>query len=69
MDRDILDAEVKTRIPKAHKKRLQAIAIARHLKLADILREAIREKLSSDANAGKSKYSEEVDRERHCEES
>jgi len=59
MDGDILDAEVKTRIPKADKKRLQAIADARHLKLADILREAIREKLSSKANAGKTNHSEE----------
>lgn len=45
MKSEVLDAEVKTRIPKAHKHRLKAMAISRHLKLADILREAIREKI------------------------
>jgi hypothetical protein len=45
MDKEIMDSEVKTRIPIAYKKALITIAAARHLKLADILREAIREKI------------------------
>jgi hypothetical protein len=46
MKNELLDAEVKTRIPKAHKKLLRDLAFSRHLKVADILREAIREKLN-----------------------
>jgi hypothetical protein len=45
MDKEVMDSEIKTRIPIAYKKALAAIAAARHLKLADILREAIREKI------------------------
>ncbi len=45
MEQEVLDSEVKARIPESQKQRLQAIAQARHLKLADIIREAIREKI------------------------
>jgi predicted transcriptional regulator len=40
-----LDAELKTRVLKQHKRKLQEIAISRHLKVSDIMREAIREKI------------------------
>jgi len=46
MDVEALDAEIKTLLPKEHKDRLQVIARRRHLKLSDILREAIRDKLN-----------------------
>jgi predicted transcriptional regulator len=45
MDEEPLDGEVKTRISLSQKRRLQEIARERHLKVADIIREAIREKL------------------------
>jgi len=48
MRNEALDAELKTRVPRQHKKRLREIAAARHLKVSDILREAIREKLVRD---------------------
>lgn len=44
-----MDAELKTRVPKQHKKRLREIAVSRHLKVSDILREAIREKIEGEA--------------------
>jgi hypothetical protein len=44
-----LDAELKTRVPKQHKRKLRAIALSRHLKVSDILREAIREKIEGEA--------------------
>lgn len=44
---ELLDAEVKARVPEAQKERLQAIARSRHLKVADIVREAIREKIGA----------------------
>lgn len=47
MDTETLDAEVKARIPEGEKKHLQRIAIERHLKLADIIREALREKIAA----------------------
>jgi hypothetical protein len=47
MDAETLDAEVKARIPKGQKKHLQQIATERHLKLADIIREALREKIDA----------------------
>lgn len=47
MDAETLDAEVKARIPEGQKARLKEIAIARHLKVADIIREAVREKISA----------------------
>ena len=46
MPQEPLDAEIKTRVPKQHKLQLEKIATARHLKLSDILREAVREKLA-----------------------
>jgi hypothetical protein len=46
---ETLDAELKTRVPKQHKKRLREIAVSRHLKVSDILREAIREKIEGEA--------------------
>jgi predicted transcriptional regulator len=46
---EALDAELKTRVPKQHKKRLREIAVSRHLKVSDILREAIREKIEGEA--------------------
>lgn len=48
---EALDAELKTRVPKQHKKRLREIAVSRHLKVSDILREAIREKIEGEARA------------------
>lgn len=48
MPHEILDAEVKTRVTSQQRDALQAKADARHLKLSDILREAIREKLARD---------------------
>jgi predicted transcriptional regulator len=47
MDAETLDAEVKARIPEDQKKRLREIARERHLKLADIVREALREKIAA----------------------
>ncbi len=49
MKNEVLDAELKTRVPKQHKKKLNEIAISRHLKVSDILREAIREKIEQKA--------------------
>ncbi len=46
MDTDSLDAEVKARIPEGQKQKLIAIARERHLKVADIVREALREKIA-----------------------
>jgi predicted transcriptional regulator len=40
-----LEGEIKARVPLADKKRLQQLADSRHLKLSDLLREAIREKI------------------------
>jgi predicted transcriptional regulator len=48
MRNDALDAELKTRVAKQDKKKLRQIADSRHLKVSDILREAIREKLIRD---------------------
>lgn len=45
MGAETLDAEVKARIPKEQKYQLQELADARQLKVADIIREAIRAKL------------------------
>lgn len=47
MGADTLDAEVKARIPKEQKQQLQELADARQLKVADIIREAIRTKLTT----------------------
>lgn len=52
MDAAPLDAEVKARIPEAQKNKLQEIARDRHLKMADIIREAIREKIEAAELAG-----------------
>lgn len=46
MDAELLDAEVKARIPKDQKKKLEGMARERHLKTADIVREALREKIA-----------------------
>ena len=43
-----LNAEVKTRVPRRYKIRIEAIATLRYLTVSDILREAIREKLDRD---------------------
>jgi uncharacterized UPF0146 family protein len=48
MKNETLDSELKARVPRQHKKKLHEIAISRHLKVSDILREAIREKLVRD---------------------
>lgn len=45
MDQPALDAEVKTRIGSKQKKQLETIARRRHLKVADVMREALREKI------------------------
>jgi hypothetical protein len=50
MRNETLDTELKTRVPKEYKKRLREIAVSRHLKVSDILREAIREKINAKAN-------------------
>jgi hypothetical protein len=42
MDADVLDSEIKTRIPRSQKKELEAIARGRQLKVSDIVREALR---------------------------
>jgi Arc/MetJ-type ribon-helix-helix transcriptional regulator len=42
----LLTAEIKTRISPQQKEALEAIARGRHLKVSDIIREAIREKLA-----------------------
>lgn len=41
--REVLDAAVKTRVPKELKTALELIAANRHLEVADIVREAFRE--------------------------
>jgi len=43
MSTEKLTDDVKTRVPKDTKRKLEAIAKGRHLKLADIVREALRE--------------------------
>lgn len=48
MDTETLDAEIKARIPEQQKRALQALARERHLKVADIIREAIREKVEAE---------------------
>ncbi len=48
MRNETLDAELKTRVPKEDKKKFRKIATSRHLKVSDILREAIREKIERD---------------------
>ncbi len=45
MDTQALDSEVKARIPEEQKRALRLIARERHLKVSDIVREAIREKI------------------------
>jgi predicted transcriptional regulator len=50
MRNETLDAEIKTRIPKGQKRRLRELAVSRHLKTSDILREAIREKIERASN-------------------
>ena len=40
-----LDAELKARIPKGMSRKLKQIARARHLKVADVVREALRVKV------------------------
>ena len=51
MEQEVLDSEVKARIPEKQKKRLQQLAKMRHLKPSDIIREAIREKIEKEAVA------------------
>jgi hypothetical protein len=51
MRNEALDAELKTRVTKQHKKRLREIAVSRHLKVSDILREAIREKIDRETKS------------------
>ena len=48
MRNEVLDNELKTRVPKQVKTKLREIAVSRHLKLSDILREAFREKIERD---------------------
>jgi hypothetical protein len=48
MKEERLTHELKTRLPKDHKIALQVMADLRYLKLSDILREAIREKIERD---------------------
>lgn len=43
--------EIKTRVPKLVKRKLKAVADARHLDLSDIAREAYREFLAKPENA------------------
>jgi hypothetical protein len=50
MKEQSLDAEVNTRISRQHKKQLKDLALSRCLKVADIVREAIREKLAREVN-------------------
>lgn len=50
---EVLDADVKARVPKTHKRRLRELAQSRHLKTSDILREAIREKIERERLNGK----------------
>ncbi len=45
MSTESLNEDVKTRIPKRMKTSLEAVAKERHLKVSDIVREALREKL------------------------
>jgi len=51
---DALDAELKTRVSKRDKKKLRKIAGSRHLKVSDVLREAIREKIERETKSGES---------------
>lgn len=44
--KEVLDAELKTRVPKALRVAFERIAESRHLKVADVLREACREFVS-----------------------
>jgi predicted transcriptional regulator len=48
MRNEALSDELKTRVPKQDKKRFREIAESRHLKVSDIMREAIREKIERD---------------------
>lgn len=43
MSAERLNAELKTRVPKRYKRELEAIAIERHLTVADVARQALRE--------------------------
>ena len=47
MKHELMTEQVKTRVPKATRKRLEKIAGARHLDLSDIVREALRTYLDS----------------------
>jgi len=47
MSYETLNASVRTRVPKKIRTRLEEIAIARHLDLSDIIREALRVYLDS----------------------
>lgn len=49
MEQEVLDSEVKARVSEAQKHRLQELANERHLKVSDIIREAIREKIATTA--------------------
>lgn len=51
MEQETLDSEIKARIPEAQKLKLQDLARDRHLKVADIIREAIREKIDTERQA------------------
>jgi predicted transcriptional regulator len=55
MRNDVLDTELKTRVPKQVKKKLREIAVSRHLKVSDILREAFREKIDRETKSPKVK--------------
>ena len=51
MEHDTLTSEVKTRISPDQRAALTKLAAHRHLKLSDILREAIRERLAREDGA------------------
>jgi predicted transcriptional regulator len=49
VERELLNSEIKTRIPMRDKRKLQQLAKIRHLKTSDLIREAIRDYLKEEA--------------------
>ena len=51
MSHESLTDEIKARVPATMKERIDEIALMRHLKAADIIREALRDYLAMDARS------------------
>jgi len=53
-----LDAAIKTRVPRRDRESIQRIAEARHLDMADIVRQAIREYLARERSSAQASAAE-----------